>query len=73
MLNPLTSTPILSLNLQIYNCLYYEQDNPKYIRYPTAANVFIYIYLNNTYQIGLLKTGGGGGGAGGGGVGLFNC
>ena len=28
------------------------QDNA---RYPTAANVFIYFYLNDAYQIRLLK------------------
>ena len=28
---------------------------PKNARYPTAANVFIYFYLNDAYQIWLLK------------------
>ena len=28
-----------------------KQDNPKYARYPTAANVLIYFYLNDAYQI----------------------
>ena len=28
---------------------------PKKARYPTAANVFIYFYLNDAYQIRLLK------------------
>ena len=44
------------LNLQMYDYLLYEQENPKYVRYPaaaaatarTAANIFIYFYLNNT-------------------------
>ena len=35
----------------------YEQDIPKYVRYPTAENVLLYLYLNNTYQIRLLKIG----------------
>ena len=39
------------------NALLYEQDIPKYVRYPTAGNIFIYFYLNNTYQIWVLKTG----------------
>ena len=30
---------------------------PKNARYPTAANVFIYFYLNDAYQIQLLKIG----------------
>ena len=58
MLQPLTSAPILLINLQNLLKLSYEQDNPKYVRYPAAPNVFLYFYLNNTYQIGLFKTGG---------------
>ena len=30
---------------------------PKNARYPTAANVFIYFYLKDAYQIRLLKIG----------------
>ena len=26
------------------NSLLYEQDNPKYVRYPAAANVFIFFF-----------------------------
>ena len=52
MLQPLTRASILLLNLQ--NLYSY---NPKYARYPTAANVFIYFYLNDAYQIRLLKIG----------------
>ena len=65
MLQPLTSAPILLLNLKkttTYNSLLYELNDPKYVRFPAAANVFIYFYLNNTFLIGLLKTE----------VGLFN-
>ena len=43
---------------KIYNYLIYGRENPKDVRYPTVANVFIYFYLNNTYQIELLTTGG---------------
>ena len=42
---------------KIYNSLKCEQDNPKYVRYPTAENVFIYFYLNDAYQTWLLKIG----------------
>ena len=56
MLQQLTSARILLLNLQHFYTLLYEQDNPKYLRYPAAANIFIYFYLNNTYQMELLKT-----------------
>ena len=45
------------LTCKIYNSLWYEQDNSKYARYPTAANVFIYFYLNDAYQLRLLKIG----------------
>ena len=46
------------LNLQnIQISFLYEQDIPKYVRYPAKGNVFKYLYLNNTYQIRLLKTG----------------
>ena len=58
MLHPSISALILLLNLQIYDSLLYEQDFPKCVRYPAAANIFIYFYLNNTYKNGLLKTGG---------------
>ena len=40
MLQPLTSALILLLHLQIYYSLLYEQDNPKYVRYPAAAAIF---------------------------------
>ena len=45
------------LTCKINNSLKNEQDNPKNARYPTAANVFIYFYLNDAYQIRLLKLG----------------
>ena len=37
--------------------LSYEQDNPKCVRYPAAANIFKFVYINNTYQIWLLNSG----------------
>ena len=57
MLQRLTSAPLVLSNLQIYDSLLYEQDNPKYLRYP-AANISMYFHFYNTYQMGLLKTGG---------------
>ena len=40
---------ILLLILQLYYYLLCEQDNPKYVRYLAAANIFIHFYLNDTY------------------------
>ena len=60
MLQSLTSASIMFLTCKtckIYNSLLYEQDNPKYARHLTVANVFICFNFNNTYQIRLLKTG----------------
>ena len=58
MLQPLTSLfDFVVKHANLLNALLYEQDIPKYVSTPTAGNVFIYLYLNNTYQIQLRKTG----------------
>ena len=46
----------IAVKPSFFYTLLYEQDNPKYLRYPAAVNIFIYFYLNNTYQMELLKT-----------------
>ena len=58
MLQPSTGALILLLNLHFYDSLLYEQDNPTYIKCQAGANIFIYLFINNTYQNGFLKIGG---------------
>ena len=60
MLQPLTSffDRVVKPAKSIDYFLLCEQYIPKYVKKnPIAGNAFIYIYLNNTYQIWLLKTG----------------
>ena len=57
MVHPLISTLILLLNLQIYEYLLYEQDNPNCVRYSAAANILIYFTQIIPTEMGLLTFG----------------
>ena len=45
------------LNLQIYEYLLYEQDNPNCVRYSAAANILIYFTQIIPTEMGLLTFG----------------
>ena len=55
MLQPLTSASILLFNLQNLKFFMIWARQSQKMQDPTAANVFIYFYLNDAYQIRLLK------------------
>ena len=57
MLQSLRSALILLSSLQIYGSLLHEQDSPKYLQYPAAANIKIFLIYIIPTKWGSLKQG----------------
>ena len=53
MLHPLIRALILVSTCKSVIFLLYFQDSPKNVRYPPVANIFIYFFTNNRFELGV--------------------